>query len=165
MHTETGNIFKPIPAILGWIVPGLGHVVIGERGRGLLVFAGVGFLWVSGIFIGGLDSVDKNKDTLWFYAQAGSGPMALGVDSLNSALIKSGTFGELIDVPNPQRLNPPPAPVSTLTGVGHSNEYGILFTALAGMMNVVALLDAGSRGRPPRRVARTSLPHQAEDQA
>jgi hypothetical protein len=31
------------------------------------------------------------------------------------------------------------------------NEYGTLFTALAGLMNIVALLDAGSRSNANRR--------------
>ena len=150
MATEPPNRFNPLPAIFGWIIPGLGHFSIGERSRGVLILAGVLFLWVCGIFIGGVDSVDRKEDRLWFLAQAGAGPIAFAVDGLNSSLLKSGRFGEIMDAPNP-RDRGRSLQVSSLKSVAHMNEYGTLFTALAGLMNVVALLDAGSRPRRSRR--------------
>lgn len=151
MATEPPNRFNPLAAFFGWIVPGLGHFTIGERARGVLVLAGVVFLWICGIFIGGIDSVDRKEDRLWFFAQAGAGPIAFAVDGLNNSLLKTGRFGELIDAPNPRRDNSKNTQVSTLKSVAHMNEYGTLFTALAGLMNIVALLDAGSRPRHKRR--------------
>jgi hypothetical protein len=40
--------------------------------------------------------------------------------------------------------------VSSLKSVGVANDVGILFTAMAGLMNVVALLDALRGPRGPR---------------
>ena len=97
-----------------------------------------------------VDSVDRKEDRLWFLAQAGAGPIAFAVDGLNSSLLKSGRFGEIMDAPNP-RDRGRSLQVSSLKSVAHMNEYGTLFTALAGLMNVVALLDAGSRPRRSRR--------------
>ena len=154
MATEPTNHFKPLAAVLGWIIPGLGHYVIGERARGVLVLAGVAFLWICGLLIGGIDTVDRKDDRLWFIAQAGSGPIAFAIDGMNNALLKSGTMGELVDAPNPRRDTSTRKQVSTLKSVAHMNEYGTLFTAFAGLMNIVALLDAGSR---PRRTQRTRV--------
>ena len=151
MATEPTNTFNPLAAILGWILPGLGHYVIGERARGALVLSGVAFLWVSGLLIGGIDSVDRDEDKLWFYAQAGSGPIAFVVDGLNRNLLKSGNMGELIDAPNPSGDSANAKQVSSFKSVAQMNEYGTLFTALAGLMNIVALLDAASRKKPVRR--------------
>lgn len=151
MATEPPNRFNPLAAFFGWIIPGLGHFTIGERARGVLILAGVVFLWVCGIFIGGIDSVDRDEDRLWFFAQAGAGPIAFAVDGLNSNLLKSGSVGELIDAPNTRRDRSRKLQVSTFKSVAHMNEYGTLFTALAGLMNIVALLDAGSRPRRSRR--------------
>jgi len=138
--------------VLGWVIPGLGHVNIGEKGRGILVFAGIAFLWVCGLLIGGIDSVDKEKDRLWFIAQAGTGPIAFIVDGLNTALLKKGSAGELIDSPGPRVNNRlTNVKVSPYKSVAQANEYGTLYTALAGLMNVVAVLDAGSRTRRSRR--------------
>ena len=153
MATEPTNSFKPFPAALGWVIPGLGHVQLGERGRGALVFAGVAFLWICGLLIGGVDSVDRKADRLWFIAQAGSGPVAFIVDALNTSLLKEERVGELIESPSPRSQSTSKnaqTKVNIFKSVAHSNEYGTLYTALAGLMNIVALLDAGSR-RPPKR--------------
>jgi hypothetical protein len=146
-------MFKPLPAILGWLIPGLGHVYIGERGRGMFVFAGVAFLWACGLLIGGIDSVDRKGDRLWFIAQAGTGPIAFVIDGLNNSLLKTGRTGELIDSPGPRGEDgrPTSVKVNTFKSVAHANEYGTLYTALAGLMNIVALLDAGSRRKGTRR--------------
>ena len=141
------NVVSPICA---WLVPGLGHVVIGEKVRGILIFAGILFMWFCGILIGGIDSVDRKEDPLWFIAQAGSGPIAFGIDGLNTGLLKSGQVGELIESP-PLRRNEPPAKVSSYKGIAHVNEYGILFTGLAGLMNLVAIIDAATRRSGDRR--------------
>ena len=153
MATEPTNRFKPFPAVLGWLIPGLGHVKIGERTRGVLVFSGVAFLWICGLLVGGVDSVDRTNDRLWFIAQAGTGPIAFAVDGLNSSLIKTGRMGELIESPGPRGEDGRSSSVimSTFKSVAHANEYGTLYTALAGLMNIVALLDAGSRRTPNRR--------------
>ncbi len=151
MATEPTNTFNPLAAGLGWLLPGLGHYVIGERARGGLVLCGVAFLWITGLLIGGIDSVDRKEDKLWFYAQAGSGPIAFVVDGLNTSLLKSGKMGELIDAPNPSRNPASAKQVSSYKSVAQMNEYGTLFTALAGLMNIVALLDAaGRQGRTQR---------------
>ena len=46
-------------AVLGWILPGLGHASLGDRRRGLLVGGGVLGLFLGGLLIGGLDVVDR----------------------------------------------------------------------------------------------------------
>jgi hypothetical protein len=158
MATEPTNTFKPLPALLGWLIPGLGHVRIGERGRGMLVFAGVAFLWICGLLIGGIDSVDRKGDRLWFFAQAGTGPIAFAIDGLNNSLLKTGRIGELMESPGPRGTDgrTTSVMVSSFKSVAHANEYGTLYTSLAGLMNVVALLDAGSRRRRTRRAGDAS---------
>ncbi len=153
MTTEAGNTgqqtFNPLAAVCAWLVPGLGHWISGERARGGLILLGIAFLWLCGIFIGGVDAVDRKSDKLWFIAQAGSGPIAFAVNGLNEGLIKSGKVGELIDAPAMRGQKPDK--ISTSMGIARSNEYGILFTALAGLMNMIAILDAATRTRNDRR--------------
>ena len=107
-------------------------------------------MWICGILIGGLDSVDRKEDPLWFVAQAGSGPIAFAIDGLNTGLLKSGRVGELIESP-PVGRGDSASKVSTYKGIAHVNEYGILFTGLAGLMNLVALIDASTRRSADRR--------------
>ena len=113
------------PCILGWILPGMGHISIGHNRRGILIMSGVMFLVFCGVLIGGIDAVDHKNDGLWFIAQVWCGPIVIGVDLLNQALVAS--------LPTSQR--------ATLVGLSHANEIGTLFVAMGGLMNFVVLLD------------------------
>ena len=106
---------------------------------------GIVGLFLTGLLVGGLDCVDRREDGLWFLAQGGAGPLAFLVDAANVFLLKSGRVGELLPMTLP---NGNMVQVSSLKSVGAANDVGILFTAMAGLMNVVALLDAlrGPRG-------------------
>lgn len=117
--------FQPVAAVLAWLWPGLGHISLGERKRGGLIMFGVLFLFVSGALIGGLDVVDRKRDRLWFVAQALCGPVAFGADLINQRYIKQ--------LPKEDQLR--------TTSLGHVNEMGTLFAALAGLMNLVVILD------------------------
>lgn len=85
--------------------------------------AGVLFLFLSGILIGGVDVVDRRNDKLWFYAQAVCGPITFAADLLNQRFLSSDE-----DVIKHKSLS-------------HVNEIGTLFVALAGLMNLVVILD------------------------
>lgn len=117
--------FNPLPAVLAWIWPGLGHIALGERRRGGLIMFGVLFLFLGGVLIGGVDVVDRKQDRLWFLAQGCAGPMAWGVDWVNQGYLKRR----------------PAAEQNRLTSIGRVNEMGTLFCALAGLMNLVVVLD------------------------
>ena len=85
---------------------------------------------------------------LWFYAQLGAGPIALGFDQLDRILIR--------EAPESRKI---PTSVSNLsttmvykhTAIGHAAEFGMLYCALAGLMNFAVALDAGRRGPSERR--------------
>jgi hypothetical protein len=111
--------------VLGWILPGLGHISIGQKRRGFLIMVGMIFLIVCGVLVGGIDSVDHKNDSLWFIAQVWCGPIVIGIDLLNQAFIAPLPIAEK----------------TTLIGLSHANEIGILFIAMAGLMNFVVLLD------------------------
>lgn len=132
---------NPRAALLAWAVPGLGHALVGQRARGLRVGAGVIGLFLAGILIGGLGVVDRSD--LWFYAQVGAGPISFAADWLNATLLKSGVAGPLIEVP----MSPP---ASSLRAIAHPHEFGTLYCAMAGLMNLVAVLDVLSRREEPR---------------
>ncbi len=117
---------SPLAAICAWLWPGLGHIMIGERKRGFGVMAGVLFLVISGLLIGGFNCVDRKEHRLWFVAQAGCGPIVLAADFINQSHVKK--------IPPPRRYD--------TVGLARVAEMGTLFIALAGLMNVVVILDA-----------------------
>ncbi|HQY88496.1 MAG TPA: hypothetical protein PK402_07545, partial [Tepidisphaeraceae bacterium] len=48
----------PVVALAGWIVPGLGYILIGERWRGIIAGVTIILLYVCGTLIGGVRVVD-----------------------------------------------------------------------------------------------------------
>jgi hypothetical protein len=125
-RTAVNRQFNPVAAVIAWLWPGAGHLFLGENKRGLLIMTGVLFLFVAGVLVGGVDSIDRKNDHLWFLAQSLCGPIAFAVDLLNQHWIKT--------MPQPQQY--------ATIGINKPNEMGTLFSALAGLMNLVVILDA-----------------------
>ncbi len=137
--TKSQEKFTPLAAILAWVWPGAGHIYLGERRRGLLVMFGVLFLFLGGVLVGGVDSVDRKEDRLWFLAQVLCGPIAIAVDGVNQAVLKPLPPDWLERY---QAADPAMTQQLRRKGLGHVNEMGTLYSALAGLMNLVAILDA-----------------------
>ena len=135
--------------LLGWLFPGLGHLSIGERKRGLLAMAAVGGMFVTGLAVGGVDAVDSVEDGPWFIAQSANGPIAIGADLVNQHVLKKGKVGELLPAPAPADAMGRPLPgtfsVSSYKGLGSANEFGTLFIALGGLLNLVLVMDVSRR--------------------
>ena len=81
---------------------------------------------VTGVLVGGIDAVDHKHDGLWFIAQVCCGPIVIAIDMATQFFI--------VDAPIEKR--------ATLVGLSHVNEIGTLFVAMAGLMNLVVILDA-----------------------
>jgi hypothetical protein len=122
---------------------------------------GVLFLFVAGILIGGVDVVDRRRDKLWFIAQSFCGPVAFAADFVSQRNVTR--------IPETWRDSPwerqytegDEAARARLRGtsLGKVNEIGTLYVALAGLMNLVVILDAlhgaPSRGRESEPDAET----------
>lgn len=133
--------WRPGAAFLAWVLPGLGHLFMGQRTRGWLIMFGTFFLITCGLLIGGIDVVDMQRDRLWFIAQAFNGPITFILDFLNQAFLKTAEE----------------ATQARLTSLGNINATGTLYIALAGLMNLVVMLDAlAGPKRPQDRPARRS---------
>jgi Family of unknown function (DUF6677) len=139
ISTRSQAQFTPGAAILAWVWPGLGHISLGQRRRGFLVMFGVLFLFMGGVLIGGVDSVDRRDDRLWFLAQALCGPVALVVDYANQTLVKP-LPPDWVD--RYQQGDPQVIARLDRRSLGNVNEMGTLYSALAGLMNLVVILDA-----------------------
>lgn len=135
--------FRPLHFVLGWLFPGLGHMVAGNVRRGLFAMTGVLMLFVTGVAVGGIDCIDRNEARLWFIGQAGSGPIAFAASYANDALLKSGSAAPMIEMPSYPRA--PKVTVSAFKGVAHANDFGTLLVFLAGLMNICVMLDAAVR--------------------
>src|SRR3990172_10486299 len=75
-----------IAGFLAWLVPGLGHIYLGHRVRGLVCLVTITLTFWTGVAIGGVQAtVDPHERTLWFMAQLCSGGNTLAAYALHSA--------------------------------------------------------------------------------
>jgi hypothetical protein len=136
------------PAVAGWLVPGLGHVWLGQRKRGLILLAGIYGLFMLGLLIGGIDVVDYQEDTLWFAGQACAGPPALIVGYIHQQWkVKHAGWRYPLPPDPPSQGHRPPYEVS----IGRVNELGTLYCAMAGLLNLLAIVDVIYRPKPLAR--------------
>lgn len=119
-----------IVALAGWLLPGAGYLLIRERSRGLTAGITIIALFVLGCFIGGMRVIDPADSYAnlyravmqkpWFVAQVLAGPIALV-----SALIAKGP--------------------SFVVSHARVYEIGTLYTAVAGMLNLLVIIDCTHR--------------------
>jgi len=110
---------RPVLAgILAWVVPGLGHLYLGRRGRAALFFAVVGCAIVLGCILHGNLYHPIAGQPLTTVATLGA--MGMGLPYF---LLRYGAhYGGVI------------------TSIGY--EYGTAFLLTAGLMNLLLVLDA-----------------------
>jgi hypothetical protein len=116
----------PLAALCAWLVPGAGYWLLGQRARAIIILLAVLAVFVMGVLIGGVRVVDAPTQLTpteilqkpWFIGQVLAGPVSLG----------AAFWAHNLD---PLR-------------VSHSRswEIGTLYTAVAGMLNLLALIDS-----------------------
>lgn len=161
--------WNPHAAVAGWILPGLGHVILGQKKRGIVIGATILGLWLAGILVGGVSVIDRYdrvepaddnypeapSRSWWFWGQAMIAP-SLAVDYLREKLLHKHV-DELGHGPvqygsrhpyrgNPRRTlvpqhSPTDVPPPYEPSFGKVAEQGTLYTALAGMLNLLAMID------------------------
>jgi len=117
---SAGGVFPAIVLVAGWLFPGVGHLVMGKWIRGLLLLVSICAMFAIGIALHGevhTFNTGEPLDMLGFVADLGTGVLYL--------VARLVGWGQ--------------APV--LTAVA---DYGTKFIEVAGMLNVVAAIDAHS---------------------
>jgi uncharacterized protein DUF6677 len=151
--------FEPVAAVLAFLLPGAGHFFLGERKRAGLIAMGILGLFFGGILIGGIDVIDRREDTIWFAGQALVGPLAFGVDHLHQQYFKVFDQGQLRSARPGESRDPQGRAIAAAPGqlppntksLGRMNELGTLFATIAGMLNLIVIIDAAlhTRRREP----------------
>jgi hypothetical protein len=130
MPATTAAVAKPAPlrspllvTVLGWLVPGAGHFLLGRRGRGAIVTATVLLTFVVGLLMRGpMFQPTITGDVLSRLIQTAGfvGNMAAGL-----AYFLAVWLGYW----------PPDQP-------SHTADYGSKFLVAAGLLNILAVVDA-----------------------
>ncbi len=123
----------PIAGLLAWVIPGLGHIYLGHRARGLVCLVTITGTFWTGVAIGGVrDTIDPQERTLWFIAQF----LSAGNTAAGYALTRVVAAGE-------SRDDPPAVPAHWA-----SVDVGVHYTGVAGLLNLLVIFDAIARAEP-----------------
>jgi len=110
---------SPVAALVfGWIFPGAGHAYAGQRGKAVLFGVLITGLLVAGFAMGQGTNLLPNE--WWFAPQLGAGGPAALLTPLSQYL----AIRQPIDWASPIR------------------EIGTLYTAVAGLLNLLVMMDA-----------------------
>ena len=111
----------------------------GHTQRGLVLFACIGGLWITGLLIGGISVVESRGTDgslrPWYLGQAIIAP-SIAVEYTHDRYRSS--VGGRAPVPDDPEVPYQPA-------YGRAYELGTLYTALAGLLNLLAVIDIAYR--------------------
>jgi len=109
-----------LPAcLLAWVLPGAGHFYLGRRGKGLLFLGTIGALFLLGVVM---------KSRLQLY---------LGLEDPLALLFSIAQMAAGVPYFLARALGYEAGLVTAVT-----YEYGNTFTAVAGLLNILVILDA-----------------------
>jgi hypothetical protein len=112
----------PVAVLAGWVVPGAGHLILRRPGRGILIFVSVLVMFLLGLMMRGPLFQPTRGDLL-------------------TTIIYYGGFISHITSGAPYFLavalgyNQPDV-------AGHVHDYGSKFLVAAGLLNILAMVDA-----------------------
>jgi len=115
-----------IVTILACIVPGAGHFFIKEKKRATIIFVTITATFAIGLFIGSIAVVDPVGAWPWYVGQMITSPAVALIPQAVQHAEQIGPNKELIP----------------LVSYGRPHDVGQIYTAIAGAMNLLAIISA-----------------------
>ena len=114
--------------VLSWVLPGLGHIFVGQRRRGLILLVAMALTFWTGVAIGGVQSTIKPRERkTWFFAQLFAG----------SHTLAAYTWGRARHQAHPDER------------AGFNEEdVAVIYTGVVGLLNILVILDALASADP-----------------
>jgi hypothetical protein len=104
--------------ILAWLIPGAGHWILGLRNRAVIMFFAVCSTFVLGLALGSIELIDPSGAKAWFCGQ-----ILCGLPAIVSTFLQN--------------------PGTSVSGIyGRGVDLGQLYTGMAGLLNLLCILDA-----------------------
>ena len=112
-----GNVpFLIVVGLLGWFIPGAGHLLINEKRRAMIIFATIVATFVIGLYIGSIGVINPVSAKSWYVAQIMNSPLVAGLGHIT----KSRGYCVF----------------------GRPNEIGQIYTSIAGLLNLLCIVNA-----------------------
>ncbi len=114
------TVFPTLVLLVGWLIPGGGHLLLGKWVRALLLFAAILSMYLTGLALSGKVYTPNTGDLLDMLGFAGQ--LGMGMLYMLARLFGWGATSV----------------VNTLA------DYGTKFLVVGGLLNVIAAIDAHS---------------------
>jgi hypothetical protein len=105
----------------GWLVPGGGHLLVGRRTQGIVFFLTITITFLAGMYLCSFRNVSPTRHEYYFLAH-----ILNGGETIVASVATSG----LVEDQVPRHF-----------GIA-SGEIGTLYSAVAGLLNVIVAMDA-----------------------
>jgi len=116
-RSKEGHIvFLFIVGLMGWFVPGAGHLMLNEKKHAFIIFATIALTFTAGLYIGSIGVINPVGAKPWYVAQIMNSPAVAVIGRITA----SGDY-----------------PV-----YGRPNEIGQIYTSIAGLLNLLCIVNA-----------------------
>jgi len=140
----TSAVRMPVTGLLAWLVPGLGHLYLGDRGRGIVCLITITATFWTGVALGGIRAtVDPHNRKLWFIAQLCTAGNTVTGYALHRSIASRESEGRK------------PAATAHWASV----DVGVHYTGVAGLLNLLVIFDAIARAEPSSAKRREEREH------
>ncbi len=116
-RSREGHIlFLLIVGLLGWLVPGGGHVMLGKRKHAAVIFVTIALTLCIGLYIGSIGVINPVGAKPWYVAQVMNTPAVAALGQMT----RGGGYHVY----------------------GRPSEIGQIYTSIAGLLNLLCIVNA-----------------------
>lgn len=109
-------LFLSTIGMLAWFIPGGGHLALNEKKHAIIIFITIVLTFCAGLYIGSIAVIDPVHSKPWYVAQIMNSPTV-------AALGRISTAGDY-------------------TVYGRPAEIGQIYTSIAGLLNLLCIVNA-----------------------
>lgn len=113
---ESNPLFLIIIGLLSWLIPGGGYFLLNEKKRAVIIFLAIVLIFCIGLYVGSIGVIDSIDSKPWYVGQMMFSPAV--------AVLGYVTAGGGYQV------------------YGRPNEIGQLYTGIAGLLNLLCIVNA-----------------------
>ncbi len=108
--------FLLLVGLLGWLIPGAGHLAINEKRRATIIFVTIALTFTVGLYVGSVGIINPITAKSWYVAQIMNSPFVAVLGHLTK--------------------------VRGYSVFGKPNEIGQIYTSIAGLLNLLCIVNA-----------------------
>lgn len=116
IQKHTNPLFLIVVAIVSWLIPGAGYLLLNEKKRAIIIFITISLTFTTGIYVASIGVVDPLNAKAWFVAQMLNTPFVAILGSISTG--------------------------SNYPVYGRTYEIGQIYTSIAGLLNLLCIVNS-----------------------